>query len=88
MPRKTELLNKSLEEARVLSDKGDTASASTICRLVEVDAQINILDKLTEIEKHLAAIAAPFCESYKDGQPVALEQVKPNLLGIKKGKEG
>jgi hypothetical protein len=51
--------------------------------LTEADAQIAILDRLTEIEKHLAALAAPFYEALKDGQPINLENVKPNTLGVK-----
>jgi hypothetical protein len=77
MPRKTELLTKALEEARALDYRGDSAMASNICRLLDADVKINILDKLTEIEKHLAAIATPFEEAIKDGQSINLEQVKP-----------
>jgi hypothetical protein len=86
MPRKTELLNQELNNARELIEKGDSASASNMCRLIEVDAYICILDKLTEIEKHIAALAVPFQEAYKDGQPVDLEnaaKAKPNVLGTK-----
>lgn len=83
MPRKTELLNQALGESRTLLNKGDTSGAHLLCMLTEADAQIAILDRLTEIEKHLAALAAPFYEALKDGQPISLENVKPNTLGVK-----
>jgi len=78
MPRKTELLNQELNNARELTEKGDTSMASNLCRLIEVDAQIAILDKLTDIEKHLAALVKDFAI---EEQPVNLEKV--NLLSKK-----
>lgn len=79
MPRKTELLNQELSNAKELANKGDTAAASTVLRLIEVDAYITILDKLTEIEKHLGILAD------HESKPITLEKVasKPNTLAIK-----
>jgi hypothetical protein len=74
MPRKTELLAQELNNARELIDRGDTASASNLCRLIEVDSSINILDKLTEIEKHLAALVG------REDRPAVLENPKPDSL--------
>jgi len=80
VPRKTELLNQELNNARELSFKGDTSAASNMCRLIEVEAYIAILDKLTEIEKHMAALVKEF--SIED-RPVNLEKANLSTLSKK-----
>ncbi len=83
MRNRFKVLNCQLDQAQELIDKGDTASASNIIQMVVAECCVVIADKLTEIEKHLAALAAEYSRngSVKADQPVDLEKVVKVIKG-------
>ncbi len=75
MRNQFQVLNIMLDQAQELNEKGDTASAESMVQMVMAECTVILAEKLTEIEKHLAALVG------RKDRPVTLEKA------ASKGKE-
>jgi len=74
MPRKIEILNQFMSDARSALNVGNTAAAHDGFVMVASESLVIIADKLTEIEKRLQILVTPIDEALKEVSPVNLEK--------------